>query len=196
MGENSKTGNPSESSRENESSHDKIIEKTSEEITERESDEMITVIEASNEIPGDIIDFAVQTFDADDVRNGSHKNLHLKLHRGQVFTELIDYIMKSDIIKEIATQNLSLVVEMVLPNGKSEVAEDSGGVFRDMLTEFWTTFKEKCTEGSTSRVPFIRHNLTEFHWVAIAWVLVTGSPRKILPNIPSLRVFNYCYRWC
>ena len=56
----------------------------------------------------------------------------------------------------------------------SEVAEDSGGVFRDMLTEFWTTFKEKCTEGSTSRVPFIRHNLTEFHWVAIAWVLVIG----------------------
>ena len=44
--------------------------------------------------------FAVQTFDADDVRNGSPKNLHLKLHRGQVFTELIDYIMKSDIIKE------------------------------------------------------------------------------------------------
>ena len=42
-----------------------------------------------------------------------------------MFTELIDYIMKSDIIKEIATQNLSLVVEMVLPNGKSEVAEDS-----------------------------------------------------------------------
>ena len=31
------------------------------------------------------------------------KNRHLKLHRGQVFTELIDYIMKSDIIKEIAT---------------------------------------------------------------------------------------------
>ena len=115
-----------------------------------------------------------QTFDADDVRNGSPKNLHLKLHRGQVFTELIDYIMKSDIVKEIATQNLSLVVEMVLPNGKSEVAEDSRGIFRDMLTEFWTTFKEKCTEGSTSRVPFIRHNLTEFHWIAIAWVLVIG----------------------
>ena len=174
LGENSKTGNPSESSTGNESPPDKIIEKTSEEITERESDEVITVSETSNEIPGDIIDFALQTFDADDVRNGSPKNLHLKLHRGQVFTELIDYIMKSDIIKEIATQNLSLVVEMVLPNGKSEVAEDSGGVFRDMLTEFWTTFKEKCTEGSTSRVPFIRHNLTKFHWVAIAWVLVIG----------------------
>ena len=44
---------------------------------------MITVSEASNEIPGDIIDFAVQTFDADDVRNGSPKNLHLKLHGGK-----------------------------------------------------------------------------------------------------------------
>ena len=59
-------------------SHDKIIEKTSEEITERESDEVITVSETSNEIPGDIIDFTVQTFDADDVRNGSPKKSSFK----------------------------------------------------------------------------------------------------------------------
>ena len=47
---------------ENESSPDKIIGKTSEEITERESDEVITVSEASNEIPGDIIDFCCANF--------------------------------------------------------------------------------------------------------------------------------------
>jgi hypothetical protein len=93
----------------------------------------------------------------------------VRLHRGHVFTELLD-----DMITGSLTERSRLSVTMVLPNGKIESAADSGGVVKDTLTEFWETFKDKCTIGNTLRIPCIRHDMQKEHWVAIAKILAMG----------------------
>jgi hypothetical protein len=73
-------------------------------------------------------------------------------------------------------------VEMILPNGQREAAEDGGGVFRDMLTEFWITFRAKCTEGHTFTVPFLKHDMTSARWIIVAQILLLGyKQEKYLP---------------
>ena len=83
----------------------------------------------------------------------------IKLHRGQVFTELLAYMLSGDI-----NENTEVGVSMILPNGREEVAEDSGGVLRDALSEFWGTFRDKCTLGNSVRVPALRHDMQYEHW--------------------------------
>lgn len=63
---------------------------------------------------------------------------------------------------------------MILPNGEPEVAEDFGGVLRDALSEFWTSFYEKCTIGTTVKIPCIRHDFGEIQWTAVANILIRG----------------------
>ena len=93
----------------------------------------------------------------------------IKLHRGQVFTELLAYMLSGDI-----NENTEVGVSMILPNGREEVAEDSGGVLRDALSEFWGTFRDKCTLGNSVRVPALRHDMQYEHWKATAQILVMG----------------------
>jgi len=60
--------------------------------------------------------------------------MHLILHRVNVFVEMIEAF------KSIDKQKCSnLMVELILPNGESEKGLDSGFVFRDTISEFWTT---------------------------------------------------------
>ncbi len=94
----------------------------------------------------------------------------LRLHRGAVFRELTHKVMSGE-VNEYST---SVTVTMVLPNGTEEKGEDTGGVFRDALTEFWETFYEKCTVGNEIKVPTIRHDMNSAHWKAVASVLVLG----------------------
>ena len=93
----------------------------------------------------------------------------IKLHRGQVFTELLAYMLSGDI-----NENIEVGVSMILPNGSEEVAEDSGGVLRDGVSEFWGTFRDKCTLGNSVRVPALRHDMQYEHWKATAQILVMG----------------------
>ena len=93
----------------------------------------------------------------------------IKLHRGQVFTELLAYMLSGDI-----NENTEVGVSMILPNGREEVAEDSGCVLRDALSEFWGTFRDKCTLGNSVRVPALRHDMQYEHWKATAQILVMG----------------------
>ena len=94
---------------------------------------------------------------------------NIKLHRGHVFAELNDAMLKGEI-----NENLHLLeVSMKLPNGKTEEGEDSGGVLRDALSEYWETFHKKCTRGNLVRIPVIRHDMTPY-WKEIAKVLVLG----------------------
>ncbi|KYB24574.1 hypothetical protein TcasGA2_TC031761 [Tribolium castaneum] len=60
----------------------------------------------------------------------------LTLHRGHIFEELIDIYTSLDISTQID-------IQIVLPNGNEEAAVDFGGVFRDALSEFWTTITIK-----------------------------------------------------
>lgn len=65
----------------------------------------------------------------------------LILHRGHIFNELIEAFKG---MKHISSR---LEFELILPNGSSENAVDVGGIFKDVLSEFWSSFYEMATTG-------------------------------------------------
>ena len=81
----------------------------------------------------------------------------LKLHRGQVFEELNE-AMKSGTVSVNAEV---IEIEMILPNGSVEKGEDTGGILRDALTEYWETFYRKCTNGNKVKVPTTRTDMKD-----------------------------------
>lgn len=91
----------------------------------------------------------------------------IRLHRGQVLTELTSYYKTHDVKNTVE-------VQMLLPNGIEEAGEDNGGVMRDALSEFWEEFFEMNTVGENFKVPCLRHNMTQADWQACARVLVVG----------------------
>lgn len=69
----------------------------------------------------------------------------LRLRRGNIFQDL-----KAAFTDGLISVNDGFVeIEMVLPNGSTEKGEDSGGILRDALSEYWGTFFMKCAAGST-----------------------------------------------
>lgn len=76
--------------------------------------------------------------------------------------------------KDIELKNVIISFEMVLPNGNVEIAEDGGGVTRDVLSEFWSTFFDQCTLGTEAKVPCLRHDFRENEWAAIGKILSFG----------------------
>ncbi|KAB0800572.1 hypothetical protein PPYR_06312 [Photinus pyralis] len=106
----------------------------------------------------------------------------LTLHRGKIFEELIEAFQKHTFHYSCA-----LKIEMILPNGETEYAEDVGGVFRDTLSEFWSSFYEKCSVGTNLKIPYLRHDFNETQWKAIASIFLKGFttesyiPIKIAP---------------
>jgi hypothetical protein len=92
------------------------------------------------------------------------------LHRGHVFNEFINYFIKHS--PEV--KGSKFVVEMILPNGTTEVAEDAGGVFRDALSEFWLTFYKGYTVGNHVKVPALVHTMTPEHWKSVASIIAVG----------------------
>lgn len=68
------------------------------------------------------------------------KGTNLVIHRA--FNELVASFLHLD--KDCGP----LTIEMVLPDGHVESGVDAGGVLRDCLCEFWTTFYERSTEGT------------------------------------------------
>ena len=95
--------------------------------------------------------------------------VEMTIHRGNALTELIGYFKEKSILDR------ELNVTRILPNGKKEVAEDTGGVFRDLLSEFWTDFYERCTMGKNAKVPALRHDFGEEEWAAVCRVLLYGK---------------------
>ena len=91
----------------------------------------------------------------------------IRIHRGHVLKELIDYYKMHDNKNRVE-------IQMILPNGIEEVAEDNGGVFRDAITQFWQEFYERLTAGETVKVPAIGHNMSQADWEACAKILVVG----------------------
>ncbi|XP_054260143.1 uncharacterized protein LOC128984800 [Macrosteles quadrilineatus] len=83
---------------------------------------------------------------------------------------------------------------MILPNGQPERALDTGGVLRDCLGEFWTSFYDQFTEGTTLKVPIITQEFKEEQWTAIAKIIKMGweqekyFPIKIVPTL-----FEQCF---
>ena len=98
--------------------------------------------------------------------------IEMNIHRGTLsFRECIGYFKDGSIMDK------SLKIKRILPNGEVEMAEDSGGVLRDLLTEFWKSFYEIATMGREAKVPTIRHDFSAIEWEAVGRVLVYGYKR-------------------
>lgn len=82
---------------------------------------------------------------------------------------------------------------MIGPNGKKEVGYDTGGVLKDALTEFWSTFYLKCTEGIHDKVPCLRHDCNAVRCTGVAKVLWLGYKQvKYFPIEISPAFMKYC----
>ncbi|KAI4829488.1 hypothetical protein KUCAC02_023528 [Chaenocephalus aceratus] len=82
--------------------------------------------------------------------------------------------------------NKSLNVSRILPDNKEEAGRGSG-VLRDVLSCFWQEFYERCTLGTTVKVPFIRHDFPAETWKAIGRILLKGyQDCEYFPNKRAL----------
>nr|XP_023670815.1 uncharacterized protein LOC111845548 [Paramormyrops kingsleyae] len=94
--------------------------------------------------------------------------------------------------------NKALNVKRILPDNQEEAGSGSG-VLRDVLSCFWHEFYERCTLGTTVKVPFIRHDFPAETWKAISRILLMGYQNcQYLPNklaLPFLEqvLFNSVY---
>ncbi|VEN64120.1 unnamed protein product, partial [Callosobruchus maculatus] len=119
--------------------------------------------------------------------------LNITLHRGQVLKELTS----SFIDMQTPINDLAIVIEMIMPNGKKEAGLDVGGVFRDALSEYWSSFYDTCTNGTYYKIPTIRDDYNQYKWEAIAkiiqvgWTHVQYFPIKLAPVFMKYCIFGY-----
>ena len=119
----------------------------------------------------------------------------ITVHRGRVCHDLIDFFSKEENQSNCLT---TYEIKMLKEDGSPEAAEDSGGVTRDALTEFWETFYLQYTEGNTYKVPVLRHDMTEVKWKAVATVIKIGFsqegvyPIKMAPSFMQQAIFGVC----
>ncbi|CAC5420724.1 unnamed protein product [Mytilus coruscus] len=91
----------------------------------------------------------------------------LKIHRGTLsMMEMISYF------KDPTLMNSPVSIIRVLPNGEKENAEDTGGVLRDVLSEFWGYFLENCTLGKTFKIPSLRHDFGYMEWKSVSRIMM------------------------
>ncbi|XP_046555827.1 uncharacterized protein LOC124265079 [Haliotis rubra] len=97
------------------------------------------------------------------------QSVEMTIHRGSlVLSELCSYFKDASIMNKIIN------IVRILPNGDIEKAQDTGGVFKDTLTEFWELFYSQCTVGRDVKVPFLRHDYGQEEWNAVGRILVYG----------------------
>lgn len=115
------------------------------------------------------------------------------LHRGQVLRELIK-IFKENV--DVDFKKDIILASIILPNGEREQAYDSGGVMRDMLSEFWENFYEQCTTGTDLNIPCLRHDMEIDDWravgkiIALGWILKKILPIRLAPNFLKSSLFG------
>ncbi|XP_033734086.1 uncharacterized protein LOC117323154 [Pecten maximus] len=121
------------------------------------------------------------------------KEFEIVVHRGQVLRELIK-IFKDNPDVDFSKDIISATI--ILPNGEREQAYDSGGVMRDLLTEFWDDFYEQCTTGTSLKVPCLRHDMEAEDWKAVAriialgWILQKVLPIRLAPTFLTSSLFG------
>lgn len=92
----------------------------------------------------------------------------LVVHRGQVLPELMAHFCDDGI------QEVDIKIQLVLPDGTTEMACDDGGVVRDCLSEFWNEFYDQCTMRNAFKVPFLRHDFAQQQWESIGRIIAFG----------------------
>ena len=84
--------------------------------------------------------------------------------------------------KDESIMQVLIRVVMINSFGKEEFGIDDGGVFRDALSAFWSSFYNSCTVGEEKRVPVVKNDFKEQEWEAIVRNLVKGySQLKFFP---------------
>ncbi|ELU06789.1 hypothetical protein CAPTEDRAFT_205215 [Capitella teleta] len=128
--------------------------------------------------------------------NGQVKEMSVKLilHRGMVFEDLNEAVKVHGL--ECLLQKQPLHVQMLLPNGVNEAAEETGGVLRDALPEYWETFFTKCSSDGDVRVPVLCHDMKNT-WSLCACVLVLGyQSQGYLPTRLAVAFLQHCLGQC
>ncbi|KAJ8007783.1 hypothetical protein DPEC_G00097780 [Dallia pectoralis] len=116
----------------------------------------------------------------------------ITIHHANTFNDMITAFSDEEIF------NRALNVRRILPDNREEAGIGSG-LLRDVLTCFWQEFYDRCTLGTTVKVPFIRHDFPAETWKAIGRILVKGyQDCQYLPNklaLPFLEqvLFNNVY---
>ena len=107
-----------------------------------------------------------------------------EVKRGHIFEDLKDFMISINFDPNVSTLRIKV---------KDERGEDSGGVLRDALTEFWETFNMQYTEGFESKVPITVHTMQYEDWIAIAKIIVVGyKQEQYLPIDISMVFFQNC----
>ncbi|KAK3097567.1 hypothetical protein FSP39_010956 [Pinctada imbricata] len=120
--------------------------------------------------------------------NTDNDSIMIQLHRGQIMKEMIDNFIP---IQDPMSQIIKL--QLIMPNGELEAAEDAGGVTRDILVEFWTSFYDECTLGSSHKVPCLRHDFGQREWLSVAKIIAFGwCSVKYFPIKLSPIFMQYC----
>ena len=84
--------------------------------------------------------------------------------------------------KDESIMQVLIRVVMINSYGKEEFGIDDGGVFRDALSAFWSSFYDSCTVGEEERVSVAKNYFKEQEWEAIVRILVKGySQFKFFP---------------
>ena len=64
---------------------------------------------------------------------------------------------------------------------------------RDALSEFWTSFYDKCTVGHDVKIPLLRHDFTHVDWAAVGNIIVFGwLHHRYFPVKLSKILMSYC----
>ncbi|KAK6181993.1 hypothetical protein SNE40_009766 [Patella caerulea] len=150
-----------------------------------ESVNNIDTMSIDNEV---VFQFFDQNYEIEEHNDGtlsdpiSCQKLELCIHRGNALMEMISFFKIPDIL------SASLDIKIVLPNGKLEAGEGSG-VFKDCITEFWTSFYENCTIGSNFKIPFLRHDFQLEEWQSVARIIHKGFEECDYVPISLSKVF-------
>ncbi|KAF3844212.1 hypothetical protein F7725_013553 [Dissostichus mawsoni] len=120
-------------------------------------------------------------------------DITLVLHHSNSFNEVIAAFSDPDIMYK------TLKVKRLLPDHSVEKGSGSG-VVRDVYSSFWEEFYERCTLGTTVKLPFLRHNLSTATWKAIGRIFVKGfqdcqyMPIKLAPPFLEEMLFGAAHK--
>ncbi|XP_061152004.1 uncharacterized protein LOC133166039 [Syngnathus typhle] len=118
--------------------------------------------------------------------------LTITVHSTDTLNDMIRAFCKEEIL------NKPLSVKRILPGDREEAGVGSG-LLRDVLTCFWQEFYDRCTLGTSIKVPFIRHDFSAEKWKAVGRILIKGYqeccyfPNKLAFPFLEQVLFNCVY---
>ncbi|XP_034530350.1 uncharacterized protein LOC117805870 [Notolabrus celidotus] len=89
------------------------------------------------------------------------------IHHGSCLDDMISGFLDPAVLTQ------PLIFKRLLPDNTEENGTGSG-VVKDVYSSFWNEFYDRCTVGTTVKVPFIRHDFHSDTWKAVGRILLKG----------------------